>query len=179
MPRTNLHPDYVTEEEMKKAAAKCEDMDTAMLIRLLFYSGARVSEILLLTPRDIDFEKGVLKLRALKRKDLAWKLVPVPTIRDELQAFCSGKRYDKPLFNISRQVAYNHIRQAFLRIGIRNVYPHLLRDSLATNWVLRGGDIHRLSRMLGHKSIKMTQDRYLKYSSDDIREEAEKVFHST
>ena len=179
MPRTNVHPDYVTEEEMKKAAAKCEDMDTAMLIRLLFYSGARVSEILLLTPRDIDFEKGVLKLRALKRKDLAWKLVPVPTIKDELQAFCSGKRYNKPLFNISRQVAYNHIRQAFLRIGIRNVYPHLLRDSLATNWVLRGGDIHRLSRMLGHKSIKMTQDRYLKYSSDDIREEAEKVFHST
>lgn len=163
---------------MRKAAAM-SDPSTSMLIKVLFYSGARISEILLLTPKDIDFEKGILRLRALKRKDLSWKLVPVPIVIDDLADFCRGKTRNKPLFNISRQVAYNHIRQAFLRIGIRNVYPHLLRDSLATVWMLRGGDIHKLSRMLGHKNIEMTQNRYLKYSSADIAEEAERVFIPT
>jgi len=34
---------------------------------------------------------------------------------------------------------------------------HALRHTFASHWMLKGGDIYRLQRILGHASIAMTQ----------------------
>jgi len=55
------------------------------------------------------------------------------------------------------------------------VYPHMLRDSLAVNWALGGGNLNLLQRQLGHRSFSTTVDRYLTFSSEDIRKEYDRV----
>lgn len=41
--------------------------------------------------------------------------------------------------------------------GIHRIYPHLLRHTFATNYILYGGDLEELRILLGHSSIVMTQ----------------------
>lgn len=178
MPKINdIHPEYLTEEQVLRIVRHCRNREDAMLTKLLFYTGARISEILAVKPQDIDFDMATVKLPALKRKELTYKFAVVPDrFIPELKQFIIGKPKDKKIFNISRQLAYARIRIAGIKAGIPGVYCHLLRDSLATNWALKGGELTKLQRQLGHKSLATTTDRYIRYSTADIRREVAKVF---
>lgn len=178
MPKINtIHPEYLTEEQVLHVAKHCRNKNDAMLVKLLFYTGARISEILAVRPQDIDLEQARIKLPALKRKDLDYKFAVIPDkLIPELEQFIKAKPQDKKLFNISRQLAYARIRIASVKAGIKGVYCHLLRDSFATNWALKGGELTRLQRQLGHKRLSMTTDRYIRYSTADIRQEVAKIF---
>lgn len=50
--------------------------------------------------------------------------------------------------------------------GVR-LSPHTLRHTFARHWLLNGGDIYSLMRLLGHNDIKMTA-RYLYMDNQDI-----------
>jgi len=177
MPKINAHPEYITEDQMEKVAEKAQRKEDRILIKLLFYTGARISEVLNLRTEDVDFERATIKLPALKRKGEDYKLAVVPQkLLPELKKFCAGKRRGQKLFTVSRQIAYARIRVAGLKAGIKGLYPHLLRDSCATVWSLKGGDLARLQRQLGHKSFTTTVDRYLRFSTADVANEAEKVW---
>lgn len=178
MPKINaVHPEYLTEEQILHIAEHCRTKEDAMLVKLLFYTGARISEILAVKPQDIDFDRSTVKLPALKRKELTYKFAVLPEkFIPGLREFIRGTAKDKKLFDISRQVAYGRIRIAAIQAGIKGVYCHLLRDSLATKWALAGGELTKLQRQLGHKSLATTTDRYIRYSTADIRREVAKIF---
>lgn len=43
------------------------------------------------------------------------------------------------------------------RVGITtHVHPHALRHTFAANYIRSGGDVYRLSRILGHADISTT-----------------------
>jgi integrase len=156
--------------------AACRNADGALLVRLLFRTGARVSEILALRPCDIDHQHQRLELPALKRKDISTKLVVVDQATLEvLQSHCRGKAVTKKMFSMSRQRAYYVVRMAAKKAGLGNVHPHTLRDSFAVNWALRGGSLNLLQRQLGHRSFSTTVDRYLTFSSEDIKREYNRI----
>lgn len=185
MPKINEHRDYLTEEDLTKLLSKMRSNEDRMLAELLYYTGCRISELVSITDTDIDFDRHTIKVPALKsqyptyakkghRKEASWKFVVFPDrLSNRLRDYCKGKNR---LFHLSRQLAYAHIHVAGLISGLGNVYCHLLRDSYATIWALRGGDLVKLQRQLGHKSLKTTTDRYIKYSTNDIREEIGKIF---
>ncbi|MDL2293855.1 tyrosine-type recombinase/integrase [Ruminococcaceae bacterium OttesenSCG-928-D13] len=56
------------------------------------------------------------------------------------------------------------------RARISNVRPHTLRNNFAKRFLLNGGDIYTLSRLLGHSSVTVTEQAYLDITSDDLRE---------
>ena len=167
---------YLTPEEVSKLEACCSSPEDALLVRLLFQTGARISEVLALRPYDIDYEHQRLELPALKRKDATTKLVVVnPATLDRLKEFVKGKKKDRRLFRVTRQQAYYIVRMAAKKAGLGRVHPHTLRDSLAVNWALAGGNLNLLQRQLGHRSFATTVDRYLTFSSEDIRKEYNRV----
>nr|WP_280137556.1 site-specific integrase [Methylobacterium sp. Leaf125] len=60
------------------------------------------------------------------------------------------------------------------RAGIAEFRFHDLRHTFASWWVQNGGDLYRLSRILGHATLQMTT-RYSHLRTDDLHEELERV----
>ena len=51
-------------------------------------------------------------------------------------------------------------KKAIERAGVPNIRFHDLRTTYASNFVMAGGDIFALSKILGHTSVEMTAKRY-------------------
>lgn len=47
------------------------------------------------------------------------------------------------------------------RIGKREIHPHQLRNNFAKRFLMNGGDIYTLSKILGHSSVQVTEQAYL------------------
>ncbi len=47
-----------------------------LIMQLMYQTGARVLELLMLTPKDIDFDASVIRFPTLKRKKLHIRVVP-------------------------------------------------------------------------------------------------------
>ncbi|PMP98923.1 tyrosine-type recombinase/integrase [Komagataeibacter saccharivorans] len=63
----------------------------------------------------------------------------------------------------------------FRRFGV-----HDLRHAFAVRWLKAGGNIYRLSRHLGHSSVKVTEQNYLGFLTVEEQErvqfQAEQIF---
>jgi integrase len=42
----------------------------------------------------------------------------------------------------------------------RTITPHALRHTFGTRWLQAGGDIYKLSKILGHSSVAVTEAHY-------------------
>jgi len=54
------------------------------------------------------------------------------------------------------------------KVGIENLWLHDLRRTFATRLAQAGVDLYKISKLLGHKDIKMTQ-RYAHHCLDSLR----------
>ena len=142
--------------------------DQAM-IELLYATGLRVSELVLLESHQIDLEGGYL---SVKGKGGKARLVPFGSwaknrLRDYLQRirprllkgrstrFLFVTRSAKPL---SRQGFWKLLKGYALAAGIdKRVTPHMLRHSFATHLLEGGADLRSVQSMLGHSDISTTQ----------------------
>jgi len=66
-------------------------------------------------------------------------------------------------------------RRARRRAGIEKGSFHALRDTFARNFILAGGDIYRLSKVLGHSSVRVTERYYAHIIPDDLAEDLERL----
>ena len=60
------------------------------------------------------------------------------------------------------------------RIGKKEINPHLFRNNFAMRFLMNGGDIFTLSKILGHSSIKVTEQCYLDLQTEDLKKQYEK-----
>ena len=142
--------------------------DAAML-ETLYASGLRVSELIRLRIRDINFDAGYLMAFGKGRKE---RLVPlgeaaIAGLRAYIEtgrAASLGTRAVDTIFLSNRGRAMT--RQAFWKLlgryaiaaGIRKrISPHKLRHSFATHMVERGADLRAVQAMLGHVDISTTE----------------------
>ncbi len=54
------------------------------------------------------------------------------------------------------------------RARIPNLTPHALRHAFGTRWLQAGGDIYKLSRILGHSSVAVTEAHYAHLLKEDL-----------
>ena len=142
--------------------------DQAMF-ELLYATGLRVSELVLLQMQQVNFQGNYV---IVKGKGSKVRAVPFGNYaREKLNAFMTdgrrrllkGKlspfvfinRSGKPL---SRQGFWKLIRRYALTAGIdKRVTPHTLRHSFATHLLEGGADLRSVQTMLGHADISTTQ----------------------
>jgi integrase/recombinase XerD len=169
-------PDYLEKEqidEMLHAAKICSERDY-LLLRFMWRTGVRVSEVINVVPNDIEYKNSVVNIRKAKGGRQRRVLLDQETLKmlsDYVLALNTPE--DRPVFAISRAQVFNLVKKYGTMIGVK-IHPHTLRHSFAIHLVRSGMDLRRLQLLLGHSSLSITQV-YLQFKDDDLREAYEKV----
>lgn len=134
---------------------------------MLRWSGARVSEMLAVTPAAVDLESGVVSLKTLKRRRPGVvRQVPLPS--DLLaaldQEFHLQAAQGDPvaahqrLWRFSRTTAWRYVKAVMATAGIRGLpaMPKGLRHGFGVNAFQSNIPPHLVQRWLGHASLKTT-----------------------
>lgn len=161
-------------QRMVEAATKPRDK---LIILLLSKTGIRVSELLAIKCKDIDFKEGVIRVtgKGSKTRFVLINLQTLHLLKNYLQGKTSGVVIDLSSSYI-RQIVKKYARKAGLE-NWKKIHPHLLRHAFAINWVRSGGDIEGLRRLLGHQSLE-TSKIYLDYDFSHVKDTYRKIFGS-
>ncbi|MFB4160584.1 tyrosine-type recombinase/integrase [Geomicrobium sp. JSM 1781026] len=146
-----------------------------MMTRLLLDTGLRISECLALCPEHINFKNFAIHVTNPKNGRERYVYFSAK-IRKELQRwvyyrdrFCDSDW----LFPTTRGTqmkpsSYEKtLRDVGKTIGVE-VSPHQLRNNFAKYYLLNGGDLITLSRILGHSSVEVTKV-YLDFDDSEIQ----------
>ena len=68
-----------------------------------------------------------------------------------------------------------YFKRAIKRAGVPEIRFHDLRTTYASNFVMSGGDIFVLSKLLGHTSVKMTAEKYAALHPQFMKDAVETV----
>lgn len=151
-----------------------------IITELILDTGMRLGETLLIEVTHVDLSKRCILLPAENTKGKRDRDVFFSKkMALELKRWLQYKdRYvnSKYLFCTKRgehlEVQYfeKNFSKYTERVGLKEVSPHTLRNNFAKRFLMKGGDIYALSRILGHSSVKVTEEAYLDLEDDDLNE---------
>ncbi len=150
------------------------------ILEVLYGAGVRVSELISLNIEDIDFESGYIRVFGKGSKE---RIVPIGSyaleaISDYLKKgrikMTKGYYSDALFLNqrgkrLTRQGCWKILNKYAKQAGLKNVHPHSLRHSFATNLLQAGADLRSVQEMLGHADISTTQI-YTHVSREHLKE---------
>jgi integrase len=153
-------PKYLTRDEVQTLLGACERPRDGLLLRVLWETGLRVSELGSLTPESIDFTSEALRVVTLKRRG-HMRAVPLrPALMGELARHIAavGIRSECRLFPMTRQRVHQIVRGAGRKANLPEdrAHPHTLRHSFAIACVLARVPVLVLAEWLGHRSLEST-----------------------
>ncbi len=135
-------------------------------------TGMCSAEIHRLRWSDVMYGEELLAFRAKLKKgkvryvpmpsELAAEVRRYPAVIDEDRIF-QPNRGDKS----GRQRLEGSFDDLLLRAKIQNFWFHDLRHTFASWYMMNGGDLYELAKILGHSNIKMTE-RYAKLGREHI-----------
>jgi integrase len=175
---------YLSAEDIGRLADECGQHRTLVLV--LGFTGIRWGEAVALRVRDVQFLKRRLSLHANavqigtrhiegQTKSREDRSVPVPqSVLDELSIQCQGRDQDDLVFGDGTNYLQRPksttgwFRAAVKRAKVQSITPHDLRHSCASISISSGANVLALSRMLGHKSAKVTLDTYADLFDTDL-----------
>lgn len=162
-----------TKEEYSRFAKAVRDTpDTFYAFELLYWCGLRIGELLALTGKDFDFEKGTLTIdksfQRLEGKDhitapkteKSNRVIAMPQfLSDELYKYLKKKRRinsKKRIFTMSRNFLHTEMRRGAELAEIKKIRIHDLRHSHVSLLILMGFTPVDIAGRLGHESIDIT-----------------------
>lgn len=176
--------DCFSKEEQRKIERFILDSRKANLfgIILALYTGMRIGELLALTWKDIDFNKGLIsvdktcydgwqngkykKIINSAKTESSVRLIPLPRqLRPFLRQIknCTDGNYvigGRTEFGAEVRTYQRRFERMLAKLGISHKGFHALRHTFATRALEVGVDIKTLSEVLGHSSPTVTLNRY-------------------
>lgn len=160
----NGHRKYLTLRERQAflEAALAASPETDTFCTVLAYTGARISEILALTPERIDTEAGVIILESLKkRRRGVYRAVPVPQqILLRLDAVHGLKEHasSECLWPWCRTTGWKRVKQTMSEAHVEGpqASPKGLRHAFGVIALQSGVPLNLLKRWLGHAHLSTT-----------------------
>ena len=164
--RSRTRPGVLSPEETKRLIETPRNIKHRALLSLVYGSGLRVSEVVLVQPVDVDRGRMMLKVTGKGHKQRYTILArhSLRLLEEHWRAnrptayFFFGRDRSLPMSTGTAQAIYY---QALKRSGVRNLGGiHTLRHCFASHTLHNGHDIFALKRWLGHSALATT-GRYL------------------
>lgn len=167
-------PAYLLKPEVLRLLEMEQDPTYRLIMDLMWSTGARISEILALTPERFAFDhydhmiildtlkkRGRPKRTALQRSPKRFVPICEPDLINRISTYLYMNKCKKGerIFTMSRQTVNRHIKAAVAKAG-GAPFPiscHTFRHSFAIHLVLHGRPLKVISQMLGHSSVKSTE----------------------
>ena len=173
-PKLGLHlPEYLTMDEIDKIL----DIDiidpfsarNKAILELMYATGLRISEVISLEFKNIDFEECIVRVMGKGSKE---RIVPINdyaldalnTYLEEYRPLMVKTEVNNYLFlnnhgkQMTRQGIFKMIKAECLKKGItKDISPHTIRHTFATHLLENGADLRIIQELLGHSDISTTQ----------------------
>ena len=146
----------------------------------LLGTGNRISTALDIHIGDINFQSGTITLR--KTKNRKQQIIPLShTLADILQEYLQirGGDAEDYLFcneygNKALERTYQQlVRRYNIKRNVNKTSCHIFRHTFAKQWILAGGDMFRLQKILGHSDLTVTKE-YVNMFGQDLQMDFEK-----
>jgi integrase len=183
---TKLFPWLQSTEQVTRLIGECSS-NIRDLVAVLVGTGVRLDEALHLHWDDVDLEhrlltvhrgrKGMTKSGKMRRIPILDSVLPV------LKQMKLGRGSNTLLWpggRPAKALSQPSVRKPFKRAVEHAELPeqmriHDLRHSFASLWLIDGGDIFKLSRILGHSSVTITERTYAHLRPDAFGEDYGRV----
>ena len=150
-----------------------------VIVNFLLSTGIRQRSLMNIQIKDIDFDNDVVNINATKNgKPL---IIPLNSdiikILKEYLKYRNGAPEDYLFCNVfgkqlTKSTLYHQMYEYNKSRGVEKTGLHRYRHTFAKKWVLMGGNVVTLQKILSHSSLEITQN-YLNMLVSDIREDIE------
>ena len=155
----------LTDMELEQLRYACVKPKDRALLEFFFATGCRVSEVVNINVKDIDFQHGCLKVTGKGDKERLVLLNAAAVMA--IQEYLKTRNDDDPALFVSDRRPYHRIKKEALEKRIRllgekaelgrRVYPHLIRHTTATYLLRHGMPLEQVQDYLGHENINTTR----------------------
>lgn len=146
-----------------------------VMINYFLATGQRLRSVINIRNRDLDLNNGLVVLRKTKNNEEVilplsssicdilkdWQKVRGGSPEDYLFCKYDGKQMTKR--GVEEAVSLYNRKREVMKTGI-----HLFRHTFAHRYLMAGGDVFRLQKLLTHKDINITKE-YLNLTIEDIK----------
>jgi len=167
-------PVVLSRTEIEQILACIPNRKHWLCVALSYGAGLRISEAQTLRVRDLELDQRVVTVRQGKGKKDRVTVLPSSLVTP-LRTFCSEKDPADLVFEserggtLSQRSLQMMFARACTRAGIQKEATfHSLRHSFATHLLENGTDIRYVQELLGHSSIRTTQ-QYTKVTNPSLR----------
>lgn len=150
-----------------------------VMTNFLLSTGVRRHSLINIMIKDVDFDNNVVYINVTKnRKPL---IIPLNSdIRRILQEYLKYRKgeIDDYLFcnvfgkQLGESTVYHSFYEYNKNRGVEKTGMHRYRHTFAKKWVLAGGNIVTLQKILGHSSLSITQ-KYINLLVSDLQKDVE------
>ena len=117
-------------------------------VRFAYYTGARSGEIRSISVENVQNEYIVVRGKTGRR---------LIKLNGQAKEIISAQ---KTLWNYKKDYVSHKFKKEVRRLGIKNARFHDLRRTFGLNLIKQGMSIYKVSKLLGHKSVRTTEQHY-------------------
>ena len=166
-------PAFLKEDEMNKLLDEtdfgegfkgCRDR---LIIGMFYATGIRLSELIGLDDKDVDFSASLLKVTGKRNKqrlipfgdelrDLMLEYINVRngTVAERSEAFFIRENGER----LYKNLVYNLVKRNLSKVAtLKKKSPHVLRHTFATTMLNNDAELGAIKELLGHESIATTE----------------------
>lgn len=153
-----------------------------VMSNFLFSTGMRQRSLMNIKVKDVDLDNGLVTVNVTKnRKPLIIPLnLTMNQILREFLKYRQHKSQEDYLFSnvfgqqLSKSTCYGMLYAYNKERGVERTGIHRYRHTFAKQWIINGGNVVALSRILGHSNLSITQN-YINLLVTDLAKQVDEV----
>ncbi len=156
-------PKVLSQAEVKRLIMYPENIKHRCILTIIYAAGLRVSEVVNLKVRDLEFERKRILVKAAKGKKDRYTILADKLV-DTLKRYLELYEPKDWLFEgqYGGKYSVRSVQNIFTETKLRskiNAYAtvHTLRHSFATHLLEQGMDLRYIQELLGHESSRTTE----------------------